>query len=299
MAELDVMLSESLKRAANPGDPTGVADAIRARVAAGDTGTPAATSGFGAASGPLSWLPWIGVVVVAGLVGGGIGASGLVGRPAVEVAVVGSTTILTTDAPAAACPGGPTTATLPADTRVLAVAQSDDAAHVGVRDPDDFSSILWLSTSDVAVDEGQTAVLPTGAPCPVAVISAPEQVPAPVPAPTTEPSPGPAPDDTAGPSISASAQPTTITMAGYSAYCGPDVSTVSVIANDPSGISSVSASWSGGSAPLAGSGSNWSFGFSGTSTGADVPYTITLTAVDGAGNTSTTSVVVTVTYCLI
>ena len=290
MAELDDMLSESLKRAANPGDPTGVADAIRARVAAGDTGTPAATSGFGAASGPLSWLPWIGVVVVAGLAGGAVGVSGFVGRPTVDVAVVGSTTVLTTDAPASACPGGPTVGTLPADTRVLAVAQSDDAAHLGVRDPDDFSNILWLSTSDVAIDDGQTAVLPTGAPCPVAVIAAPAPTPTPTPTVT---------DDTTGPSISASAKPTIITMEGFSAYCGTDVSTVSVTASDPSGIDSVTASWSGGSAPLVDSGSNWSFAFTGTSTGADVPYTITLTATDGAGNTSSTSVVVTVTYCLI
>jgi hypothetical protein len=298
MAELDDMLSESLKRAATPGDPTGVADAIRARVAAGDTGTPASTSGFGAASAPLSWLPWIGVVVVAGLAGAAIGVSGFVGRPTVEVAVVGSTTILTTDAPAAACPGGPAIATVPADTRVLAVAQSDDAAHLGVRDPDDFSSILWLSTSDVAVDEGQTAVLPTGAPCPVAVIAAPEPAPAPTPTPTE--APGPVPDDTTGPSLSASAQPTIITMQGFSAYCGPDVSTVSVSADDPSGIAGVTASWSGGSANLSGSGSSWSFGFSEDTTGvADTPYTITLTATDGAGNTSSTAVVVTVTYCLI
>ena len=35
MADIDSMLSESLQRIAQPGDPTGVADAIRARVDAG------------------------------------------------------------------------------------------------------------------------------------------------------------------------------------------------------------------------------------------------------------------------
>ena len=42
---LDELLSGSLKRAAQPGDSAGVADTIRARVAAGDTGTPGPSSG--------------------------------------------------------------------------------------------------------------------------------------------------------------------------------------------------------------------------------------------------------------
>ena len=42
---LDELLSGSLKRAAQPGDSAGVADTIRARVAAGDVGTPAPSSG--------------------------------------------------------------------------------------------------------------------------------------------------------------------------------------------------------------------------------------------------------------
>lgn len=73
MAELDVMLSETLKRAATPGDPTGVADAIRARVAAGDTGAPASVSGFGARRW---WVLWLTLVVVATLVSGGVVAFG-------------------------------------------------------------------------------------------------------------------------------------------------------------------------------------------------------------------------------
>lgn len=73
MAELDVMLSETLKRAATPGDPTGVADAIRARVAAGDTGTPASTSGFGARP---RWGFWLVLGVVLMVVSGGAIAFG-------------------------------------------------------------------------------------------------------------------------------------------------------------------------------------------------------------------------------
>jgi outer membrane biosynthesis protein TonB len=74
MAELDVMLSETLKRAATPGDPTGVADAIRARVAAGDTGTPASTSGFG----PRRWWGlWLSLAVLVSLAIGGALAFGV------------------------------------------------------------------------------------------------------------------------------------------------------------------------------------------------------------------------------
>ncbi len=75
MDELDVLLSASLKRVAQPGDPAGVADAIRDRVAAGDTGAPASTSGFG----PRRWwVLWLGVGVVVVLVTGGAVAFGTV-----------------------------------------------------------------------------------------------------------------------------------------------------------------------------------------------------------------------------
>ena len=51
MAELEELLSATLKRIAPPADPSGVAEAIRARVEAGDTGisTASATApGWGA-----------------------------------------------------------------------------------------------------------------------------------------------------------------------------------------------------------------------------------------------------------
>ena len=57
-------------------------DAIRRRVADGDTGTPApgpTAPGWG--GGVSSWLPWLALVVVAGLGGTALGASGLVGTP--------------------------------------------------------------------------------------------------------------------------------------------------------------------------------------------------------------------------
>ena len=57
MSELDDVLRQSFARIAEPGDPAGVADALRARMAAGDTGTPAATSGFRSTADRV--LPWL------------------------------------------------------------------------------------------------------------------------------------------------------------------------------------------------------------------------------------------------
>jgi len=65
MADIDVLLSASLKRIAQPGDAAGVADAIRARVDAGDTGTPASSSGFGARPWWLFLLSGLLVILVA------------------------------------------------------------------------------------------------------------------------------------------------------------------------------------------------------------------------------------------
>ena len=74
MTELDDVLRQSFARIAEPGDPAGVADALRARMAAGDTGTPAATSGFRAGRG---WFwPFLALAVVLGVLGGALGASG-------------------------------------------------------------------------------------------------------------------------------------------------------------------------------------------------------------------------------
>lgn len=73
MAELDDLMRASLTRSMQPGDSTGVADAIRARLDSGDRGTPAATSGFGATRWWRTW--WVGVltiIVAVGIVVGGV-----------------------------------------------------------------------------------------------------------------------------------------------------------------------------------------------------------------------------------
>ncbi len=146
MAELDELLSTTLKRIAPPADSSGVAEAIRARVEAGDAGISAASStapGWGG-GGAAGWLPWIGVVVVVGLVGGGVGVSGLAGAATDETVVVGHTSVLDAVVDAGSCPGGPVVRTLSADTRVLAVARSEDSAYLGVRNPDDVAATIWV-----------------------------------------------------------------------------------------------------------------------------------------------------------
>jgi hypothetical protein len=68
MAELDELLSATLKRVAEPGDPAGVADIIRSRVDAGDTGSPARRNEFGRRSNRARrWLGWLSVAVVLGI----------------------------------------------------------------------------------------------------------------------------------------------------------------------------------------------------------------------------------------
>src|SRR5690606_11250015 len=126
-------------RVAEPGDPTGVADIIRSRVAAGDTGTPAESGVFDVGSG-WSWLPWTGGGVVVATVGAVAGMSGLFGAfgtsavagPAPSFGVTHFVSGL--DCPA----GSPVVAFEPGD-RVLAVARSDDSGYLGVRSPADRS----------------------------------------------------------------------------------------------------------------------------------------------------------------
>lgn len=283
MTELDDVLRGSFARIAEPGDPAGVAAAIQSRVDAGDTGTPADSSGFGGGS----WLPWIGLVVVAGLVGGAVGVTGLVGRPSVEVASVGYSALLDERVDVLSCPGGEPVGTLVQGERVLAIARSDDSAFVGVRDPYNTASTVWLPAAAIVVDEGEqdVAALPVDD-CDEVVVTVP--TPTPTPEPTTDPQPQPQPGprpvrDTTAPTLGqASANPGAIATLGWAPYCA-DVSTISVPAVDNVGVASVTATWSSGSAALTPSGSTWSFPFTSTTTGS---FTITLVALDAAGNAS-------------
>lgn len=286
MAEIDVLLSASLKRSAQPGDAAGVADAIRSRVAAGDTGAPAASSGFGGAK-VLSWLPWVGLVILAGIGGGAAGAAGVFAPEPIAVALPNPPAAVSM-APTYSCPGGEIVGSVVAGSRVLALQRSADDAFLAVRDPWNHSSTVWVSRADVAVDADQDAAsIPVGA-CPVITLSAPVVVPPP----PVEPE-----DDTTAPTTSASAKPAVITIEGYSAYCGPDISTITVVATDNVGVTEVWATWAGGRDAFTASGDVWSLQFSEP---VDAIYDLTILARDAAGNVSDPSyVTIVVEYCLI
>lgn len=290
--ELDALLRDAFERAAAPGDPSGVADAVRARVAAGDLGAPASASvapGWAGAGG-AAWLPWAGVVVVAGLVGGGLGVGGVFGPEPEHVAVVGATSVLDAQASAAICPGGAVIDSLPAGTRVLALERSDDAAFLGVRDPHDFSRVLWLDRADVVVDGGlDVASLPVGDACPTVVALEPEPEPQPQPEPGPGPQPGPQPQPQPQPQPGDTVAPT---LGAPSAAPNPvynlDPVTISITASDNVGIDTVLISWSGqfsGSNTMSPVGGQWRFTLTPTDA-ASGTITFTMRARDGAGNLS-------------
>jgi hypothetical protein len=288
--ELGTLLRDAFERAAVPGDPSGVADAVRARVAAGDLGASASASvapGW-AGMGGAAWVPWAGVVVVAGLVGGGLGAAGVFGPEPDHVAVVGATSVLDSRASAAICPGGAAIDTLPAGTRVLALERSDDAAFLGVRDPHDFSRVLWLDRADVVVDAGlDVASLPVGDECPTVVALEPEPDPEPQPQPQPEPGPQPGPQPQPQPQPQPVNQPPTISAAGASpnpVWCTTPT-TVTVQASDDVAVTGVTLSWSGfesNNKAMTKSGSSWTYSFTPGNAGLGADLTFTAIASDGA-----------------
>ncbi len=285
MTDIDILLGASLKRLAPSGDAAGVADAIRSRVDAGDTGAPASASGFGSGGGGVAgWLPWVGIVVVAGIVGGAAGATGLAGRDSENVSVNVISSQLVESAPALSCPGGPVVTTLAAGTRVLAVERAE--GYLGVRDPGDFARVLWLAGQDVTVDSEQpdAAALPEGSPCPVAILAAPVVAPPVVVPPAGGGTPS-APDTTA-PTIG---KPTADTdpVCSAAGSGGDHTSTISVTASDNVGVTAVSISWSGaasGSASMSGGGT-WTYTYTSANSSSG-SLTFTVQASDAAGNMS-------------
>jgi len=306
MAEFDALdsrLRDALGQAAQPGDPTGVADVIRSRVAAGDPGTSVASStapGWGG-SGALGWLPWIGVVVAVGITGGAVGASGLLGGPIEAQQHVVGISIASETVPASGCAGGPVVETIPAGTPVLAVARDESGQWLGVRDPASPETVVWVAAGAFTLDDGQSPVsdLPIGGGCPVVVTPTPtptptptsEPAPEPAPPPQPQPVPQPQPDTTAPTVQAASSTPVVYWMNG-----DPSV-TISATATDDRGVVSATVSWSGqasGSQNMTFAGGVWSYTYDppGSQTLPTSDLTFVVTARDAAGNTGTSTVIV-------
>lgn len=296
MDDVDTFLSESIKNAAEPGDPSGVAELIRSRVAAGDTGTPSPDGpSFDAGSG-WSWLPWVGGGLVVAVAGAAIGVSGLLGGP-LSGSEPATGFNVSQFAAGLDCPAGARVVSFMPGDRVLALARSEDSAYLAVRSPYDRSDTVWVALDDLELDPDQPSVASLEVDgCPVPVVTAkakpsPNSEPQPqqpsAPQPPSPPSPPDPPDPPApdnAPTLgAASASPQSINTSGSG-----DTSTVSVSAADDHGVSKVIISWSGadsGSGLMSKSGSNWTFSYHPTpSVNGDVVFT--LRAVDTAGQQS-------------
>jgi hypothetical protein len=303
VVDVDELLRTTLKRVAEPGDPTGVADAIRSRVAAGDTGAPAPQP-----SGGGWWLPWAGAGLVVAVAAGAVGASGFFGGPAPVVAETMIT--VSASAPGLDCPGGSPVTSFSANDRVLATARSDDGAFLAVRDGYDYSSIVWLPTRLVALDSEGIAELPVDG-CLEPQVSHepdPEPEPSPPPAPHPEPQPQPAPvpvpaptpDTTAPTPLQWWADPTTIYCPSNAGPNFPGTTTIHLMASDSVAVTGATVSWSGaasGSGAMTASGGEWRFSYTAPAA-ASGGITFSVTARDAAGNVSAArSMPVTVT-CL-
>lgn len=294
MAEFDDQLREAFVRAAEPGDPSGVADVLRSRMAHGETGNPSASSGFG--SGVASWLPWIGLIVVAGLIGGAVGVLGFAGRPVEAHAAPESTGVLGAHSVGLGCIGGPAVASLPAGERVLAIARSDDSGWLGIRNPVTLTGTVWVPILDVTVDRGQPAIdtLPVGGGCPVVSVATdhhPVVVKPHPPAPPVVHNPPPPPPpkpDTLAPTLgkpTSSVDPV-CSLAGN----GPYTATISVSATDNVGVTKVTIGWAGvtsGSATMSKHGSTWKYTYTASSASGG-QLTFTVRASDAEGNHSAT-----------
>jgi hypothetical protein len=288
---LDELLSGSLKRAAQPGDSAGVADTIRARVAAGDVGTPAPSSGPapGFGGGLAGWLPWVGAIVVLGLVGGTLGATGAFGRPDAPAPVSNNVLISLSDSGVGAspCPAGAPITELQPGQHVVALARSADSADVEVRDPAALDQTVWVTAKALKSLGKDFSTLPvsgcgvlTSTPVPAPVVVTPVT---PVAPPTKPGKPAP---DTTPPVVGAITVDTTDA-------CKP---IVTVQITDNVGVSSATLKGTSGSPYNVNQtvvmthpgGTSWKGTLNMPSNFSGI-VNLTITAHDAAGNTTTTT----------
>lgn len=311
MSELDVLLRESLARLAEPGDPTGVLEAIRARVEAagssGDGGLGSGGAGGGGSGGGRFWGGWaplggLSLLAAAGGVALGLGLPAENADAAASQGALGAMSRGET-VPGAACPGGAAIANLDPGARVLAVARDDDGGYLAVRDPAALGSIVWVSAGAAVVDpEAEVDALPVWGCAETSEIvtdpsPAPDPVPAPGPVPTPAPGPEPGPKPVPDPPPPADTQKPTLQVGGWSeAYVctvdagyGPASASISITVGDNVGVTSVTATSPTAGVSLsgpAGSGATRTFTVSRTGS-TDATIQVTFTVKDAAGNAVT------------
>lgn len=315
MSELDELLRGSLGRLAEPGDPTGVLDAIRSRVeAAGPNGDGGSGPG-GAGASPWAGPAALGVIALAAAAGG-VGLAWAAPGPSAPVVASPEPVVVAAGIDGAACPGGPAVATLDPGARVLAIARSEDGGYLQVRNPAALGTTVWVRAAEAVVDPGQDVdALPVascseGGEITVQVTEAP--APEPVVTEAPEPQPGPAPKptppaDSSPPVIDAGAWSTSVLYgAGWGGGCVPTAATITITATDDIGVTSVAAtSTFAGLTPTlqSQSGSTWTYGIATPtwgqpSLGSDVPITFIFTAYDATGKSASDQASLTYYYCL-
>ena len=319
MSDLDVLLRESLGRLAEPGDPTGVVEAVRARVeaagsgggdSAGDGGSGATGAGGGGAgaAGTGFWGGWAPLGILIGLsVAGGAGLALALQPDAPSTSAYAPLSLPGEfGVPAALCPGGETVALLDPGARLVAVARTEDGGSVAVRNPRALDSLVWIALSAAEPDAGaDVEALPisgceeSGPIVPIVTEASPEPVPGPDPAPAPGPNPGPqpgpgpapGPSDTQNPTIqvgnwspdeiydAANPHPECTESTSISVFVGDNVGVTNVTWSAPSGVS-VSATGQ--------SGNTWTFSasVSGSPSSGSNTRTVTFRAHDAAGNQS-------------
>ena len=253
----------------------------------------------------VGWLPWVGVIVVAAIIGGTLGLTGVLGHPTTPRAVYANDASLARTAAALRCPAGREIARLQAGDRVVAVARSADNAYLGVRNPLNIGQTIWVRSGIVTLDKDQPAISTLPVQECIVATAIPKTVTATPPvivSPTkpVKPVTPPAPDKTA---------PTLGTpTAGTPVVCtrngsGPYTDTITVTATDNVGVTAVAISWSGaasGSGSMTrGTGSTWTYVYDVGSSLAGGTVTFQVQARDAAGNLSSpTKVSITQTGCL-
>jgi len=327
MSDLDDILRESLGHLAEPGDTSGVADAVAAKAAALGGGV----AGGGAAGGGFAgWvIPVVlGMVAVGGGVTLGVTSAGAGG----SVAPYSPVTIWNGDGiPAAACPGGPEVTSLDGGARVLAVARSEDGAYLAVRDPEALTHTVWVASGSATADPGEdVTTLPVLDCLEASAAPSPSVTPSVTPSeePTVKPTPKPTKTSSPKPTKTSKPKPTktpdpkpvdekpTLGVAKWSpgqisgtggvhdSLCeDPESATIKVsAADDKSGVE-VSGTTNYGPDTLtqvSHSGSDWVFKYTATLGGNTDPISVnvTFTATDSAGHkvSKSTTVKVASTY---
>lgn len=197
--------------------------------------------------------------------------------------------------------GSATDAETTTTTSVAEPSDPDDPAPAPAPTPDTPSATTTAPPPPGPTPPAATTTQPpTVTPSTPAPPTNPTTTAAPTTAATTTTTAAPPPPDTAGPALSASASPTRI-WEDFPGLCAgePKTATISASASDPSGVASITASWTvGGSSPsvslMSGPATFGPVAYGTAPAGGERNVTVTIRAVDNVGNATQRTVTITV-----